>query len=216
MTGQGVSRETPLAPDACKRLIAADDVTMTRLAAYVDLLRTWCRRINLVGARTLDDPWRRHILDCAQLASHLPGGRPVVVDLGTGAGLPGLIVAILTDAEVHLVESNARKCAFLQEAARITQTQVAVHHDRIETFLLNGVDCVTARACAPLSKLLEYAESFLASDGTCLFLKGAAAEAELTACEKQWKMAVSLIESRSDRSGRIVKIEGLQRCGGQC
>lgn len=215
MTKAGVSRETPLTSEACQPLIAADDATMARLGAYLDLLRTWCRRINLVGGRTLEDPWRRHILDSAQIASHLPEGRPRVFDLGSGAGLPGLIIAILTGAEVHLIESNARKCAFLREAARITGTAVFVHQTRIDSLSIGSADCVVARACAPLPKLLEYADGLLVPGGICLFLKGAAVPTELTASEKLWKMTVSLIESRSDRSGCIVKIEGLQRRGGR-
>lgn len=215
MTEAGVSRETSLTSETCQRLIAADDETMVRLGAYLDLLRNWCRRINLVGGRTLEDPWRRHILDSAQIASHLPEGLPRVFDLGSGAGLPGLIIAILTGAEVHLIESNGRKCAFLREAARITATAVCVHQTRIDSLSIGRAPCVVARACAPLPKLLEYAEGLLVPGGTCLFLKGGAVATELTACDKAWKMRVSLIASRSDRSGCIVRIEGLQRRGGR-
>src|SRR5918912_3476535 len=110
----------PLTPEGFAELVPVSRETLDRLAAYLDLLRRWQRTINLVGAATLDDPWRRHLLDSAQLLRFLPEGVRRLVDLGSGAGLPGLALAILGVPEVHLIESDRRKAAFLREAARAT------------------------------------------------------------------------------------------------
>lgn len=209
MSTPEVSRETPLSAVAFKDITGTDSATLERLAAYVELLGSWSRRINLVGASTLGDPWRRHILDSAQLVPLLPAGQPVVVDLGSGAGLPGLVIAIMTESRVHLIESNARKCAFLREAARITSTNLEIHADRIEKLTLVDVGVVTARACAPLEKLFSYAHPLLARRGICLFLKGAGVDRELLTAETEWTMTTSIKESQSDPSGRIVLVKNL-------
>ena len=106
--------------------------TLDRLTVLADLLARWTQRINLVSKSTLPDLWRRHILDSAQLAAHVPPGSRTMVDLGSGAGFPGLVLAAITDLDIHLVESDARKCAFLREAARSMGRQVTVHNTRIE------------------------------------------------------------------------------------
>ncbi len=119
------------------------------------------KAINLVGPKTLQDPWRRHLLDCGQIdiPEIQPGQR--VVDLGSGAGLPGLIIAIMQDADVHLVESDQRKSTFLREAARTTGTKTTVHTERAEKLLPLDVDVVTARALAPLPRLLPWVHRHL-------------------------------------------------------
>ena len=170
------------------------------------------------------DIWRRHVLDSAQLFPLLPDssrGKLVVVDLGSGAGFPGLVLAIMASgagraAAFHLVESDQRKAAFLAEVAR--QTGVAaglrIHATRIERLVPGAIppaDVVTARALAPLDKLLGLAAPLLAPDGCCLFLKGAGVEGELTAAAKTWKMRATRHASRSDPSGTVLKIEGLAR-----
>ncbi len=116
---------------------------------YLELLGRWQRAVNLVGGSTLADPWRRHILDCAQVVPHVPRSAATVLDLGSGAGLPGLVLALMGVPGVHLVESDQRKAQFLREAARLTRAPVVVHATRIEDLRGIAADVVTARALAP-------------------------------------------------------------------
>jgi 16S rRNA (guanine527-N7)-methyltransferase len=198
---------TSLGRDGFARLFPVSRETLARLDAYVGLLQAWNRRINLVGGSTMGDPWRRHILDSAQLFPHIPREARVVVDLGSGAGLPGLVLAILGAAEVHLVESDQRKAAFLREAARVSETPVRIHAQRAENMPRMRVDVVTARAVASLPDLLDLAEPFLGPHSICLFLKGRGAQEELTLAAKTWKMKAHLVPSASDPGGALLVIE---------
>ncbi|HLZ65772.1 MAG TPA: 16S rRNA (guanine(527)-N(7))-methyltransferase RsmG [Aliidongia sp.] len=191
-------------------LSAVSRETADRLAAYVALLAKWNARINLVGPATLPDVWRRHILDSAQIHG-LVADAGVLVDLGSGAGLPGLILALLGGPQVHLIESDARKCAFLHEAARVTGTAVTIHNKRIEAVPPIAADVVTARALAPLAQLLDHAVRFLKPAGKCVFLKGARQADELTEARKTWHMSVTERPSRSDPSGVILEVESPAR-----
>jgi 16S rRNA (guanine527-N7)-methyltransferase len=186
--------------------------TMARLQAYVALLTVWNRRINLVGANTLGDVWRRHVLDSAQLFPLLPDKTRVLADLGSGAGLPGLVLAILGVTEVHLIESDQRKAAFLREAKRVAAADnVTVHAARAEKIPPFKADVVVARAVAPLSQLLYIAESFLAPHSQCLFLKGKAADAELTEARMTWRMNAETLPSRADPAGLILRLGAVSR-----
>ncbi|HEV2676874.1 MAG TPA: 16S rRNA (guanine(527)-N(7))-methyltransferase RsmG [Aliidongia sp.] len=187
-------------------LVSVSRETRDRLAAYVAVLVKWNAKINLVGPATLSDVWRRHILDSAQI--HLAvANTGVLVDLGSGAGLPGLILAIMGGPQVHLVESDARKCAFLHEAARVTGTAVTIHNKRIDAVPSLQADIVTARALAPLAQLLDHAIRFLKPAGKCVFLKGARQADELTEARKCWHMRVTERPSLSDPSGVILEVE---------
>ena len=146
--------------------------TLERLEAYAELLRRWSGRINLVGRNTLGELWRRHFLDSAQLLPFIPNKTRHLVDLGSGAGFPGLVLAILGVPGVELIESDARKCVFLREAARTANAPVTIVDSRIETVKPHLAEIVTARACAPLDKLLPLAERFIGPNTLCLFLKG--------------------------------------------
>lgn len=199
--------------------MAADGVdvsreTLERLRRYLELLQRWQRAVNLVGASTLADPWRRHILDCAQIAPHVPRAAETVLDLGSGAGLPGLVLALLGIPGVQLVESDRRKAQFLREAARATGAPVLVHAARIEE-LERRADVVTARALAPLPRLLELAAPVLAPHGLCLFLKGASAFDELTRARQTWHMHDEIVPSRSGSRGVLLKLEGVGRASGR-
>ena len=186
--------------------------TMARLEAYVTLLTSWNRRINLVGANTLGDVWRRHILDSAQLFPLLPEKTRIVVDFGSGAGLPGLVLAVLGVPEVHLIESDQRKAAFLREAKRVTESgNVTIHAQRAEKMPAFKADAVVARAVAPLGQLLYIAEPFLTSHSLCLFLKGKAAEAELTEARKTWRMKAETLPSRADPAGIVLRLGAVSR-----
>ena len=134
-----------------------------------------------------------------------------MIDLGSGAGLPGLVLAILGVPGVELVEADSRKCAFLREAARITGAPVTLRPCRIEAVSPHLVDVVTARACAPLDRLLGLAEPFLARDSEALFLKGERIEEELTLARKHWTMMASVYPSRSDPRGVVLRLQQVAR-----
>jgi 16S rRNA (guanine527-N7)-methyltransferase len=216
MAGARGQREPPpLTPEGFRETVDVSRETLARLTVYAGLVAKWQRAVNLVGRASLADPWRRHMLDSAQLMALLPphgGPDPrVVVDLGSGAGFPGMVLAILGAGEVHLIESNRRKCAFLAEVARATGTKVSIHAARAEALHPWPAHVVTARALAPLGRLLRLAAPFVAPGGMCLFLKGQRAQEELTAAEKDWKMRAEIVPSLTSRSGMIVKVENLVR-----
>ena len=206
----------PPAPLSIREFQAAANVsreTLARLEAYGALLRKWNPRINLVSRRSLDDLWRRHIFDSMQLLRHID---PISVkgpwlDLGSGAGFPGLVLAIAGVADMHLVESDGRKCTFLSEAARITATEVTVHNDRIEALPPFGAVVITARAFAPLAKLLSWAHPHLVSNGQLLLLKGQDIDVELTEAAKYWMMTPRLIPSVTDETGSILQLTEITR-----
>lgn len=163
--------------------------TRARLDAYVALLQKWTASINLVSSGDRDALWTRHILDSLRLVPLIPTGTDRAIDLGSGGGLPGLVLAIATDIPFELVEADRRKAAFLQEAARVVRAPVTVRCQRIEAGGLTAAGLVTARALAPLPRLLGYAYPLLRLGGVCLLPKGADAEQELAACT-EWRMRV--------------------------
>lgn len=185
---------------------------IARLEVHRALLSDWSRRMNLVGPRELEQYWQRHALDCAQLVRLAPDAKRWV-DLGSGAGFPGLVIAALIadapGAEIHLVESTGKKVAFLREAARQMSAPVKVFQQRIEDFGAgDGVyDVVTARALAPLPRLTLYAKPILDRGAQGLFLKGAEIDAELAAsdlAQTGGAYRVDVVESVSDPRGRVV------------
>lgn len=190
-----------------------------KLEIYVATLVKWQRRINLIGPATVADLWHRHILDCGQLANCIPPGALRVCDLGSGAGLPGLVLAAMGIGAgeggcLDLVESDGRKATFLREANRLMGTQGRIENRRIEELAETGAsryDIITARALAPLPKLLEMSNNLLKTGGKLLFLKGKGADAELTESEKAWKMRVTKMPSASDSEGTILLIEDLKK-----
>ncbi len=185
--------------------------TGARLDTYVAELARWQTVKNLVGPSTLSEIWARHVDDCLQIVDLAPDGARRWLDLGSGAGLPGLIVAIAgpQGTQVDLVESNGRKCAFLRAAARATGAPVRVHQARLESVIpgLSGkVDVVTARALAPLKDLIAWCDPLWRSGTVGLFMKGQDVESELTEASKSWMIQYDLIPSRSDPKGRIVRV----------
>lgn len=181
------------------------------LELYESLLRRWNARINLVSPRDLARFRERHVDDAAQLVPLIPQATRRIADLGSGAGLPGLVLAILTGLETHLVERDQRKAAFLREAARLTGAPATVHAGDAATLPPLGADLVTARALAPLPALLPLAVRHLAPGGACLFPKGATAEAELTAARPDWTMHVERFQSRTDPSATILRLTEVAR-----
>jgi 16S rRNA (guanine527-N7)-methyltransferase len=184
--------------------------TLDRLRLYLDLLRHWQKAINLVGPATLKDPWRRHFQDSAQLVPHLPAGARTLLDIGSGAGFPGMVLAILGIPDVHLVESDTRKCAFLREVARRTGTGVTIHAARLETLVgeIPPPDVITARAVASLDLLFEMTKLYMTPNTVCLFHKGRQADAEIAEARRRWTTKVVKIPSETDPSGVILRVEG--------
>lgn len=211
---EGHDRERGIA--LIRDAIPVSHETVARLDVFVDLLRDWQRVKNLIGASTLTTVWTRHIADSAQVLAAAPAARHWV-DLGAGAGFPGLVVAILLadidDAMVHLVESNGRKCAFLRTAIRATAASALVSCRRAEDFIetFSGpCDVVTARALAPLGRLLPLAAPLIARGAVGIFHKGQDVEAELTEASRYWSIDADPVPSRTDPDGRLLIVRS---CG---
>lgn len=195
-------------------MLVPDAMRDARLAAYRDLLLRWNATINLVAAPSVPDLDRRHIADCLQLVPLLPG-QGAIADLGSGGGLPGLVIAAaLPEREIHLVESDRRKAAFLLDAAaRLGLAHVKVHAQRIERAALPPVAAVTARALAPLEALLAHAVRFLAPGGVAVLPKGRGAEQELTKAAAHWHFQAERFHSRTDPEATILRLSEIRRAG---
>ncbi len=212
MSGEGGSAEGRAAVEAF--LAALPDVsreTVSRLDAYADLLTTWQARINLVARSTVPHLWTRHFLDSAQLWPLIGDRTGTLVDLGSGAGFPGLVLAAMGHPAVTLIESDARKCAFLRQVAADLSLPVTILTQRIEAVAAGSAATVTARALAPLPRLLPLAARLAGSDTLCLFLKGRQASEEIAAVEGEWHADISVIPSMTDDEGAIVRLAGLTR-----
>ena len=185
--------------------------TTDKLDVFVALLLTWNRTVNLVSRN--DEPLlrERHVADSLALADYLPENFDRAIDLGSGGGFPGLVLAIATGRHFDLVEADKRKAAFLREAARLTGADVEVHATRIEQLTLPPAALITARALAPLTTLLTWSTPLLAANGVCVFPKGRTADAELTAATKQWQMRVEQWPSPLDPFAKILRLSEISR-----
>jgi 16S rRNA (guanine527-N7)-methyltransferase len=201
LVARGANELSELSPEIC-----------SRLRVYADLIGRWQPKINLIGASTLGDIWVRHFEDSYQLTG-LVDSWTEWVDMGSGAGLPALVVAMTRKGSerMHLIESDKRKAAFLREVSRETKTNVEIHVGRIEA-ILPGLcedirfDVVSARALAPLGRLIEYASPALQNGALGLFLKGKGLAAELTELSAANKLDIRIVDSRTDSDGRIVVV----------
>ena len=191
--------------------------TEGRLERFVQLLLEWQTKTNLVAPSTIPYVWTRHVADSLQLLDLAPAAK-IWIDLGSGAGFPGVVLACALansqGASVHLVERNAKKAAFLREAIRVTGAPGLIHvadiGDVVDS-LPNAVDCVTARAVAPLNQLIGFAEPLLKRGARALFLKGQDIEAELTEATKYWNIEPLLHSSRTGGHGWIVELNKIER-----
>jgi 16S rRNA (guanine527-N7)-methyltransferase len=191
--------------------------TETRLDRYVDLLLEWQPKTNLVAPSTLPNLWTRHISDSLQLLTLAPSAK-IWVDLGSGGGFPGVMLACAlaetSGSMVHLVERNTKKAAFLREALRVTDSPGMVHLEDIGDSvdrITGPVDCVTARAVAPLHQLIGFGEPLVRQGAKALFLKGQDVEAELTEATKYWNIKPHLHSSRTGGRGWIVELDHIER-----
>lgn len=186
---------------------------LDRLKAYQGLLVKWQQKINLVSPTTIDNAWERHFLDSTQIADILPKGTNVLFDLGCGAGFPGLVLAMMDlGLDIHLIESDQKKCSFMKAVSRETTTKVTVHNCRIEAYDGGTTpNIVTARALADLSKLFEYCRGWIAENPeiTLIFLKGQRADEELEMVKKHWNFEVDSTLSQTENGAQILKFTNI-------
>jgi 16S rRNA (guanine527-N7)-methyltransferase len=226
--GRTAEAERSAVDTADAKAIAADKATAlaltpvsreteVRLDRYIDLLREWQAKTNLVAPSTLPQLWTRHIADSLQLLS-LASSAKIWVDLGSGGGFPGIVLACalaeIQGARVHLVERNAKKAAFLREALRVTGAPGVVHLAEIGHTVdrfAGPADCVTARALAPLNQLIGFAEPLVQKGAKALFLKGQDVEAELTEATRYWNIKPKLTPSLTGGQGWIVELDRIER-----
>lgn len=183
-----------------------DTTIAERLAKFAAHVEKWQKAINLVGAKTLPQIWERHLLDSLQLVPLIPASANLLVDIGSGAGFPGLVLALFDRWDVHLVESDLRKSVFLRDSARLCGVPVTVHATRIESLDGPKADVITARALAPVADLLALTRELRRADTVLLFPKGRGAEAELTDAQKSWTLAVDRIPSITQADAVVLKI----------
>lgn len=183
--------------------------TLERLQVYVALLHRWTRAINLISSADQDQIWTRHVQDSLRLAPLIPATADRGIDLGSGGGLPGLVLAIATGLPFDLIESDRRKATFLQEAARATGAPARVHCARIEAASVPPAPLVTARALAPLPRLLSLAAPLLQPGGVCLFAKGSQAEQEVAEASGTWRMRVERFPAAGQSGSVTLRISEL-------
>lgn len=198
---------------------AITDRTVAALNAYAAIITKWNRSINLVSKATEDQVWSRHIADSVQLWRHVPTGVRRLADLGSGAGFPGLVLALLasqdgSDPDVILIESDQRKSAFLREAARAMGVRVRVENARIEQVAPLGAQLVTARALAALPRLLELAVPHMAKGAVGLFPKGVGHAAEIEAARLCWSFDIDVFPSQTDSEARLLRVSNIHRKSG--
>jgi 16S rRNA (guanine527-N7)-methyltransferase len=205
-------------PEDFARSFGVPRETVDKLAIYAQLLRQWQKAVNLVAPSTLEQIWHRHFADSAQILPYAAESR-LWVDLGSGGGFPGLVIAILLanheNRHVHLIESNGRKCAFLSDVVRKTDAPATIHTGRIEDIARAGTigkaDVVTSRALAPLVSLLGMASGFFGENSVGLFLKGREAGQEIADAGKVWRFDYECVPSQTSDDGNIVIIRSLSR-----
>ncbi|UTW59108.1 16S rRNA (guanine(527)-N(7))-methyltransferase RsmG [Kordiimonas sp. SCSIO 12603] len=189
--------------------------TLDKIKVYGDLLVKWQKAKNLVSNSTLDDIWRRHFLDSAQMAPLLKerfGEKQIkMLDIGSGAGFPALVLASMGIGEAHMVESVGRKCIFMRQVSRETSANAQIHNVRIEELEPFEVDIVTSRACARVLQLMNWAKPFLKENVEMWLLKGETAEEELTEAQAYWKMDINRFDSLSDPSGVILRLSNIKQ-----
>lgn len=194
--------------------------TYERLEIYAELLARWNRKINLVSPESIADLWRRHVVDSVQLARLAPEAARSWVDLGSGAGLPGLLVAAVRQEafpleKMVLIDSDQRKAAFMAEASRAMQVPVTIEIRRLgEPTEPEPFDVISARALAPLPKLLDYAEPFVSDRSICLFPKGKNRSSEIETASLAWSITIDEIQSRSSDESAVLRLQDVSRIGG--
>ena len=202
-----------------RELVGGVDVsreTYDRLKAFEELVRKWTVKINLISPATIGQIWERHILDSVQVWPLAPQDALSWVDIGSGGGFPGIVMAILAkefrpEMTVTLIESDQRKCAFLRTAGRELGLNIKVLSERVESVAPMGADVMTARALAALDVLMGFADRHLTPDAVAIFPKGRAFEAEVSDARQQWQFSLEIYESMTDPEARLLRVERITR-----
>ena len=195
-----------MTPENVQAALNVSRETLDKFAAYLALLEKWQKSVNLVARGTLEIAWQRHILDSGQLVRYLPRDCNIIMDVGSGAGFPGLVLSIMQEATVHLVESDHKKTVFLQTVIRELGLSATVHNARIESLLALAPDVITARAFAPLGKAIDLMAPHMASHTVLLLLKGRNVEEELTEMPDYPIMSAVTYPSLSDPEGMVLQL----------
>lgn len=194
--------------------------TFDKLKHYQSMLIEWQSKFNLVSSSTLDDAWNRHFLDSVQLFQYIPNQAKVLYDFGSGAGFPGMVLAIMAnekmpDLQVSLIESTTKKTLYLNAVKSETNTNVTILNDRIENLQLPKADVITSRAMASLTELLGYAYKFCKKESVCIFSKGKKYAEELSEAHKRWKFKCRIVASTQSDEGKILIITNLSKVKGE-
>ena len=194
--------------------------TFDKLKHYQSMLTEWQSKFNLVSSSTLDDAWNRHFLDSVQLFQYIPNQAKVLYDFGSGAGFPGMVLAIMAnekmpDLQVSLIESTTKKTLYLNAVKSKTNTNVTILNDRIENLQLPKADVITSRAMASLTELLGYAYKFCKKESVCIFPKGKKYAEELSEAHKRWKFKCQIVASTQSDEGKILIITNLSKVKGE-
>lgn len=194
--------------------------TFDKLKHYQSMLIEWQSKFNLVSSSTLDDAWNRHFLDSVQLFQYIPNQAKVLYDFGSGAGFPGMVLAIMAnekmpDLQVSLIESTTKKTLYLNAVKSETNTNVTILNDRIENLQLPKADVITSRAMASLTELLGYAYKFCKKESVCVFPKGKKYAEELSEAHKRWKFKCQIVASTQSDEGKILIITNLSKVKGE-
>ena len=187
--------------------------TCDKLVAYHDLLLKWQARVNLVSPNSIAEVWTRHFLDSVQLLNHLPSLDIKLLDIGSGAGFPGMVLAVCGVREVHLAESDQKKITFLKEVARVTETNIICHASRVEAITPSMYNVITSRACSALTTLCEYSVPNVSHETLCLFPKGRNYSKEVEDAKLHWSFQLEVAASVSDPEGVLLTLSQLTRRG---
>jgi 16S rRNA (guanine527-N7)-methyltransferase len=185
--------------------------TLERLTIFVELLKKWQNHFNLVSRGTIDNIWERHIADSLQLMSYLSNKGIAIADLGTGAGFPGMVLAISGYNNIELIEANGKKIGFLKEVARLTSTSVKLTNQRIEKCQLEDRQIFISRALAPLTDLLQYVSPFTNSETSCIFLKGVSADQEIRNAQEKWTFEYTKTQSIVESTSSIITLKNIRK-----
>jgi 16S rRNA (guanine527-N7)-methyltransferase len=198
-------------------LIDVSRETRQKIRIYASLLQKWQKKINLVSDSTLPGLWSRHFYDSYQLKKYFETpesgkiqGKVKILDIGSGAGFPGLLLSMLGVGEFHMVESNSKKCAFMRQVIRETGCDAIIHNERVEHLSAFNVNFVTSRACASLDKLLGMAQNFMGEESIGLFLKGQIADQEIREARQNWQFDVEKFTSATEETGIILKVSHIK------
>lgn len=204
-----IQKETIL--QEISKFITLQEQQKQQLQDYVLLLLKQNQNYNFIGKSTIPDIWNRHILDCAQLIKYFDDTHKKTADLGSGAGLPGIILSILGVEEMHLIEKSFRKSQFLHEAKVISPNKIFIHATKLEEITNNKFDIITSRALAPLDKLLNFSINLLNDGGYLIFLKGKNLQNEISKANQHFKFDYELHPSLTSNQSNIIKINNIKK-----